>query len=163
MRKLTLLVTILIALVVGNIGMSEAQGSSPLGAKASLRMADREACWKSSLLRLNEDQIKALENIQQSYISEVTPLRREFISLRFELRHLIRDQKVPSKTLFEWQKKISELQEKLERLSLLYQIKARSIFTKEQLEQLPKDCSLGMETGFGMDIGIGRGARKGIR
>jgi hypothetical protein len=85
------------------------------------------------------------------------------VSLRFELRHLIRDQNVPSKILLERQRKISELQAKLESLSLACQIKARSVLTKEQLGQLPQDCLLGMETGLGMDIGIGRGARKGMR
>jgi hypothetical protein len=70
---------------------------------------------------------------------------------------------VQPKILVDWQKKISELQAKLESLSLSYQIKARSIFTKEQLEQLPQDCSLGMEAEFGMGISVGRGARKGLR
>ena len=69
----------------------------------------------------------------------------------------------PSNALLERQRKISELQGKLESLSLSYQIKARSIFTKEQLEQLPQDCSLGMEAEFGMGISVGRGARKGLR
>ena len=163
MRRLTLMVMILIALVVVNIRVSEAQRTFPSNTKANFRMAGQEACWKSSPLSLTQDQVTALESIQQSYMSEVMPLRTELISLRFELRHLLRDQNVPSKTLFERQRKISELQGKLETLSFSYQIKARSIFTKEQLEQLPQDCLLGMEAGLGADIGIGRGARKGVR
>ena len=163
MTRLTLMVMILIAFVVGNIKVSEAQSPFPSNPKPNLRMADQEACWESSPLSLTQDQVKALENIQQSYMSEVIPLRRELMFLRFELRHLIRGQNAPSKTLFERQRKISELQTKLETLSLSCQIKARSIFTREQLEQLPQDCSLGMEAGFRTDIGIGRGARKGMR
>jgi len=163
MRRLTFMVTILIVFVAGNIKVSEAQSPFPLNAKPNLKMAGQEACWKSSPLSLTQDQAKALESIQQSYMSGVIPLRRELMSLRFELRNLIRGQNVPSKTLFERQRKISELQAKLETLSLSYQIKARSIFTKEQLGQLPEDCTLGIEAGFGADIGIGRGARKGMR
>jgi hypothetical protein len=85
------------------------------------------------------------------------------MSLRFEIRHLARDPNVQSKILFDRQKKISELQAKLDNLSLSFQIKARSIFTKKQLEQLPSDCLMGMEVGFEMGIGIGRGPRRGLR
>ncbi len=163
MRRLTFMVTILIAFIFVNVKVSGAQKIFRLDTKPNLRMADRETCWESSPLSLTEDQIKALESIQQAYISEIISLRRELMSLRFELRHLIKDQNVPSKTLFERQRRISELQGKLESLFLSYQIKARSILTKEQLEQLPEDSWVGMEAGFGTDIGIGRGVRKGIR
>jgi hypothetical protein len=88
------------------------------------------------------------------------PLRKELMLIRFELRHLIRDPNVQSKVLFDRQKQISELQSKLESLSLSYQIKARSILAREQLERLPVDCSLGMETGFELMIGVGRGPRR---
>jgi len=154
---------ILIALIVVTIRASEAQRTFSSSTQPDSGIPGQEACWKSSLLRLTDDQAKALESIQQSYVSEAMLLRREFMLLRFELRHLIKDENVPSKTLLERQRKISELQGKLESLSLSYQIKARSVFTKEQLEQLPEDCTLGMETGFGADIGIGRGARKRVR
>ena len=126
-----------------------------------LRSNGQDAYWKSSDLGLTETQKKTLENLQQAYASETFPLRMELMSLRFELRHLIRDLNVPSMTLLERQRKISELQGKLENLSLSYQIKTRSIFTKKQLEQLPEDCSLGIEVGFGMRTG--RELRKGLR
>jgi len=129
----------------------------------SLKKESRGAFWQSPSIGLTEAQGKELENLQQAFIAEAMPLRSELISLRFELRHLIRDQNVPSKTLLERQRKISELQGKLESLSLSYQIKARSIFTKEQLEQFPQDCSLGIEPGFGMGISESRGLRKGLR
>ena len=130
----------------------------------SLKKEGLGACWQSSPLRLTQDQIKALENLQYAFIAEAMPLRRELMALRFEWRYLIRDQNVPSKTLLERQRRISELQGKLEALSLSYQIKARSIFTKEQLEQLPQDCLSGMSTGRQMGImGAGTGSRKGTR
>jgi Spy/CpxP family protein refolding chaperone len=161
MKKLCFIVTILIAFTLINIKVSEAQRTLPLQNKAGLKTEGRGAFWRSPSIGLTEAQEKELEDLQQAFIAEAMPLRRELMSLRFELRHLIRDQNVPSKTLFEQQRKISELQGKLESLSLSYQIKARSILTKEQLEQFPQDCSLGMEAGFGM--GIGMGIRKGSR
>jgi Spy/CpxP family protein refolding chaperone len=143
------------ALLLLNVGSSIAQQSRPI-----LKMDDQGACSQSPPLGLTEHQIKALENLQQALIVEGMPLRRELMYLRFELRHLIRDQNVPSKTLLERQRKISELQARVDSLSLSYQIKARSILTKEQLEQLSEDCLLGIESGFGMDAGTRRGVWK---
>lgn len=144
---------------------SEAQRTISWQSNPSFKKESGGTFWQSPSFGLTEAQGKELERLQQAFIAETMPLRRELMSLRFELRHLIRDQNIPSKTLLERQRKISELQGKLENLSLSYQIKARSIFTKEQLEQLPQDCSLGMETGFGMwmGIGTGKGSTKLIR
>jgi hypothetical protein len=129
--------------------------------KPMLRMDGQNDCWESTDLGLTEAQEKALEGLQRVYALEALPLRIELMFLRFELRYLVRDPNVQSELLFDRQKKISQLQAKLDDLSLSYQIKARSIFTKEQLDPLPPGFSMG--TGFGTDIGIGRGARKGIR
>lgn len=127
--------------------------------KPMLRSDNYEACWQSSNLALSEAQKKELENLQRVYSAKAIPLRKELMSLRFESRHLIRDPNVQPNILLDRQKKISELQAKLENLSLSYQIKARSIFTKEQLAKLPQDCSLGMEVVYGM--GVGRSKQKG--
>jgi Spy/CpxP family protein refolding chaperone len=154
---------ILFVSAVLGVSPSKAQPSFYPHNKPMLRSDGQDTYWKSSDLGLTETQKKTLENLQQAYASETFPLRMELMSLRFELRHLIRDPNVPSMTLLEQQRKISELQGKLESLSLSYQIKARSILTKEQLEQLPEDCSLGMGTGYEMLIGIGRGPRRGLR
>ena len=131
--------------------------------KPMMRMDSQESCWQTSDLALTEAQIKTLENLQRGYSAEAMPLRRELMSLRFELRYLIRDSYVQSKILLDRQKKISEVQAKLDSLSLSYQVKARSILTKEQFEHLPQGCSLEFDVGFGMVIGIGRGPRTGFR
>ena len=73
-------------------------------------MRGQEDCWQSSDLALTETQTKALEGLQRDYTIEAIPLRRELMSLRFELRHLIRDPNVQPKVLFDRQKKISDLQ-----------------------------------------------------
>jgi hypothetical protein len=150
-------------LIIFGAQPSMAQHSFPPQNKPMLRSDSQEACWQSSDLALTKAQTKALENLLRAYIAEAMSLRMELMSLRFELRHLIRDPNVQPKILLDRQKKISELQPKLDDLLLSYQIKARSIFTKEQLERLPQDCSLGLEIGNGMGIGMGRGPRKELR
>ena len=156
-----LIVTLLLAAF--SVQPLEAQRTIPWQSKPSFKKERGGAFWQSPSIGLTEAQEKELESLQQAFMAEAMPLRRELMSLRIELRHLIWDQNVPSKTLLERQRKISELQGKLESLSLSYQIKARSIFTKEQLEQFPQDCSLGIEPGFGMGISESRGLRKGLR
>jgi len=148
-------------LIMFDAPASKAQPLFHPQSRPMLRMDGQNDCWESNDLGLTEAQEKALEGLQRVYASEALPLRIELMSLRFELRYLVRDPNVQSELLFDRQKKISELQAKLDDLSLSYQIKARSIFTKEQLDQLPLGFSMG--TGFGTDIGIGRGVRKGIR
>jgi len=131
--------------------------------KPMMRTDGHGAYWKSSDLGLTEAQKKTLESLQRAYASEALLLRMELMSLRFDLRYLIQNQNVHPQVLLGRQKKISELQAKLDDLSLSYQIKARSIFTKEQLEQIPPDFLMGMELGSGMGIGTGKGPRKLIR
>jgi Spy/CpxP family protein refolding chaperone len=146
-----------------NVQMSKAQPSFYPQNKPTWKVDSQGACWQSSDLVLTETQTKTLGNLQCAFVAEAMPVRKELMSVRFELRHLIRDPNIPSKVLFDRQKKISELQLKLDNLSLSYQIKARSILTKEQLEQLPQDCSLGMSPEYDILIGIGRGSRRGPR
>jgi len=160
-----LLLSIVLALISYLVIIFGAQPSKaqppfyPQG-KPMLRMDGQHACWQSPDLALTKEQTKTLEAFQHAYMAEATPLRRELIPLEFELRYLIRNPNVQSKILLDLQKKISGLQAKLEILSLSYQIKTRSIFTREQLERLSGDCLLGMGTGFEMGMGIGRGLRK---
>ena len=153
----------LLMLILVYVQSSGAQPSFYPQNKPTWKVESQGACWQSSDLVLTETQTKTLGNLQCAYVAEAMPLRKELMSVRFELRHLIRDPNVPSKVLFDRQKKMSELQVKLDNLSLSYQIKARSILTKEQLEQLPQDCSLGMSPEYEILIGIGRGPRRGPR
>ena len=143
-----------------NIQPLLAQPSFPKQNKAILKMGEEGVCGQSPVL--TEEQAKALEAIQHAYMAEAMPLRRDLIVLRLEFRYLVRDPNVRPKILLDRQKKISELQAKLGNLVFSFQMKARSIFTKEQLEQLPEDCLLGIESGFGMDAGTRRGVWKGF-
>ncbi len=116
------------------------------------RIGGQGAGWNSSDLGLTKEQTKAFEELQRGYVAEARPLRMELVALRIELRHLIRDPNVPSNVLWDRQKRISELQMKLDNLSFSSQMKARTVFTKEQQERLPKDCLLEMDT----DMTFGR-------
>jgi hypothetical protein len=147
-------------LIIFGAPVSKAQPPFHPQSKPMLRMDGQNDCWESADLGLTEAQGKALEGLQRVYALEALPLRIELMSLTFELRYLVRDPNVQSKLLFDRQKKISELQAKLDDLSLSYQIKARSIFTKEQLERLPPDFLMGMGTQFGIELG--RGPRSGL-
>jgi hypothetical protein len=139
-------------LIVFGPQQSKAQPLFYPQSKPTLRMAGQNACWESADLGLTKVQKKAVKGLQWAYALEALPLRIRLMSLRFELHHLIRDPNVQPKILLDRQKKISELQAKLNDLSLSYQIKARSIFTKEQFEKFPQDSSLGMEVGYGMGV-----------
>ena len=160
-ERILLAIILLVVLIIFGVQPSKAQPPFYPQNKHMFRTEGQGACWQSSELDLTEEQIKVLEALQHAYLAEAAPLRRELIPLRFELRHLIRDPNVQSKILFDRQKRISELQIKLDNLSFSFQMKARSIFTKEQLERLPEDCTLGMGPGFGMDTGTRRGIWKG--
>jgi hypothetical protein len=121
-------------------------------------------CWESSSFALTEAQKKALETLRRAYMAEAIPIRTGLFALRVELRHLLSDPSVQPQVLFEQQRKISALQAKLEELSLSYQIKARLVFTKEQLERLPQGWVF--EMGLGYEIPMmnkGRRSRKGLQ
>ena len=154
---------ILSGLILLGVRPAKTQPSFPLQDKSMFRMDGQEPCWNSSDLALSEAQMKALATLQNGYAAAAVPLWRELMPLKLELRHLIRDPNVRPEILLDRQKKISELQARLDNLSLSYQLKAQSILTKEQLEQLSQDCSMGMGLGSDIGVGIGRGLRKRFR
>jgi hypothetical protein len=66
--------------------------------------------------------------------------------------------------LLDRQKRISELQRKLDSLSFTHQMKARSVFTKEQLERLPQGWAFKMGLGYEIPImDMGRRSKKGLQ
>jgi hypothetical protein len=79
------------------------------------------------------------------------------------MRYAVSDPQVKPQALLDKQRKFSALQAKLENLLFSYQITARSLFTREQLERFPPDCPLKMGVGYGMGTGFGKGTQKGIR
>jgi len=164
MRRLSFMVTILIAFVLVNIKVSEAQRTFPSNTKPNLRMNSQGTCWESSSFALTEAQKKALETLRRAYMAEAIPIRTGLFTLKIELRHLLSDPNVQPQMLFDQQRKISALQVKLEELSLSYQVKARSVFTKEQLERLPQGWVFEMGLGYEIIImEIGKRSKKGLQ
>jgi hypothetical protein len=153
------LVFVLFLLTLFNIHYSEAEESSYAQYRPTFKSDITRDCLKSLSTDLKEEQLSALNDLRNSFYAEAAGLRRDLMISNIEFRQLISDPKIDPKILLVRQKKISELQSRLESLSLSYQIKARSIFTNEQLDRLPSDCTLGMGTGFGIGVGIGRGPR----
>ena len=121
--------------------------------RPNLRIIEsQKTCLESLSSSLTEDQKKALEILRRSYMAEARPIRTEVFSLKINLRHLWSDPNVQPEILFDQQRKISALQAKLEELSLSYQVKAREVFTKEQLDRLPHGWAF--EMGLGHEIPI---------
>jgi hypothetical protein len=155
------MVTILIAFILINVSRSEAQRNF---AKPNSKPDNQGACWGASSFSPTEEQKRALETLRRAYRAEAIPIKTELLALKIELRHLLSDPNVQPQILFERQRKISALQAKLEELSLSYQVKARSVFTKEQLERLPQGWVF--EMGLGYEIPMmnkGRRSRKGLQ
>jgi len=152
---------ILSLLTLLGIQMSEAQERFPKLDRPSLRMNSQGRCWKSSFFGLTEEQIRALESLQRAYQEEAAPKYRGLMTSRLELQYNVLDKSIKPQDIMERHKKLLVLQTELETLSFSYQMKARSVLTREQLEQLPQDCLLEMGTGYGAGVGIGRGPRRG--
>ena len=154
-------ITLLLSLLaLFGIRISEAQEAFPKLNRPNFRMDSQGMPMKPPASDLTEEQAKALDSLCRSYMAEAGPIRTELFALRIELRHLLSDPNVRPQILFDRQRKISALQAKLEELSLSYQVKARPIFTKEQLERLPMDWLLGMDAGYETRMGVGRGPRR---
>ena len=100
--------------------------------------ADVQGATQQPSLNLTEAQKKSLEELRAMYAKEAIPMRTSLLALKIELRHLLLDPSTQPQILFDQQRKVSALQAQLEELSLFYQVKARSVFTKEQLEWLPQ-------------------------
>ena len=157
------IVLILSILILLGIQMSEAQERFPKLDRPDLRMDSQRRCWKSSSFGLTEEQIGSLESLQRAYQAEATPKYRELMTLKLELQCNVSDKDIDPRDLIKRHKKLLTLQMELESLSFSYQMKARSILTKEQLERLPQDCLFDMGTGYGTGMGVGRGPRRGYR
>ena len=154
---------ILSLLTMFGIQLSEAQERFPKLDRPSLRIDSQGRCWKSPSLGLTEGQIGAIESLERAYQAEATPKYRELMTLRIELQCYVSDKSIKPQDLMEWHKKLFSLQTEFESLSFSYQMKARSILTKEQLDRLPQDCLLDMGIGYGTGMGIGRSPRRGYR
>jgi DNA-binding response OmpR family regulator len=158
-----LLAIILFILIIFGVQPSKAQPPFYSQNRPMLKSDSSEACWQSSDLALSGAQKKELENLQRAYSTEATPLLKEIRTSILELRCSASETSAKPQALIDRHRRISVLRSELEKLSFSYQLKAKALLTREQMERLPQDCLLGMSTGYEMPIGIGRGPRRGPR
>jgi hypothetical protein len=144
---------------VRGFGMGPGYGR-PEGPIAPLQ--PKGACRFDPSITFTEEQTKEFENLQSAFPEEGKPLWSEMRNLRIELRFAVSDPQVPPQALLDKQRRFSALQARLENLLFSYQVKARAIFTKEQLERFPAGCPLKMGLEYGVKKGMGRGRQKGI-
>ena len=140
--------------------ISEAQPSKTPPMPPFSQSQPMGACRKDPSISFSGDQAKKFENLQHSFFLEVKPLWGELRDLRFEMRYSVSGSQMQPQFLLEKQMKISAIHAKIENLRFAYMIKARSIFTKEQLERFPADCPLKMATGYWDRKGHGKGSSK---
>jgi hypothetical protein len=141
---------------------AEAQPSKVPGGGPFLPVQPKGACRMDPSITFNKEQAEKLAHLQRAYLEEAKPLWGEMRDLRIELRFAASDPQFPPQALLDKQRKFSALQARLENLLFSYQVKARTIFTKEQFERFPADCPLKMRLGLGMGKGMGKGRQKGI-
>jgi hypothetical protein len=127
-------------------------GQPPIQPKGSCRM--------DPSIIFTDEQAEKLTHLQRAYSGEVRPLLSELMDLRLDLRFAQKNPPDQPEALFDKQRKISALQAKLDDLFFSYQIKARAIFTKEQMDRFPSDCPLKMFRDFGRRRGFQRGPRR---
>lgn len=151
-------------LLNGLIGQtSEAQQPKVPPGSPLLQAPAKGVCRKDPSITFSEQQTKELETLQRAYLTKAKPLWSELRALRLEMRYAVSDPQVKPQALLDKQRKFSALQARFENLLFSYQVKARAIFTKEQLERFPSDCPLKKGVGYGMGTGFGKGTQKGIR
>jgi hypothetical protein len=146
--------------LIGPISEAQQPKAPPVSPFSQTQL--KGVCRKDPSITFSEEQAKELESLQRAYLDEAKPLWIEMRDLRLELRFAVSDPQVQPQAILDKQRRMSAIQTKFENLRFSYVIKARSVFTKEQLERFPTDCPLKMGTGFGMGKGIGRGLQKGI-
>jgi len=146
------LTLIVFLLTLFAIGILQAQEPFPKVNRPNLRKDSQGMRMKPPALDLTEKQAKTLDTLRRAYMAEAMPIRTELLALKIGLRYLLSDPNVQPQILFDQQRKISALQARLEELSLSYQVKAKSVFTKGQLERLPEGWAF--EMGLGHEIPI---------
>ncbi|HUL22161.1 MAG TPA: response regulator, partial [Thermodesulfobacteriota bacterium] len=100
-----LLEIILFILIIFGVQLSKAQPPFYPQNEPMMRPDSHGSCWESSDLVFSEEQTRALESLQRDYRAKTVPLRRELMSLRFELFQLIRDSNVQPNILLDRQKR----------------------------------------------------------
>jgi len=118
-------------------------------------------CWTKPYLEATPEQVKKLENLHRSFYKEVSGWRNHYMNLHYEIRSLLDSPKPDRGMILEKQDRLSNMQKKIDEISIQYYLKTRALFTPDQLTRLPSGCNLGFNYGSGMGWGRGMGPGKG--
>ncbi len=118
-------------------------------------------CWKKTSLEATPEQLRALDNLQKSFYQEISALRNQQITMRYELRALLDNPEPDAKRVLAKQNDFSNTQKKMDELSVQNFLIARALFTLDQISKLPSGCNLGFNYGAGIDWGRGWGQGRG--
>ena len=109
-------------------------------AKPTLRMpmrpwmGENNRCWKAADLNLSPDQTKGLALINQTYATEIRPLRIELFSKRMELREFLMNPATKPESIQHKTTEIIALESKIDEREIDYLMKVRSLLTQEQIK-----------------------------
>ncbi len=110
-------------------------------------------CWTKAYLEATPEQLQSLGELQRSFYKDISSLRNQYLNQRYELQSLLDSSEPDTRVILEKQRRFSDLQKKIDEISLQYFLKARGFFTTDQLSRLPPGCGLGFNYGQGMGWG----------
>ncbi len=116
-------------------------------------------CWMNPDLRMTPEQLRSLDSLHRSFYREQLELRNQYITEHYELRSLLDNPKTEAKLALAKQNDLSATQKKMDEISIQYFLKARAVFSPEQISKLPPGCNLGFNYGPGKGRGRGMGQR----
>ena len=157
MKPNILICLILILILAASPLFAQSRGGQ---AWRGMRPAD-SACWKNPEFGATEEQLKSLEQVHRSYLREIGRYRDQYVGQSYELRALLSNPKAEPHRIMDKQNSLSGLQKKIDEISLQHFLKAREIFTEDQISRLPSGCSLGFTYGAGMGLDWRRGQGRG--
>jgi hypothetical protein len=128
-----------------------AQRGEPYG-RRNFPVSD-SPCWTKTYLETTPEQLKELENLHRSFYKEVSGWRNHYMNLHYEMRSLLDSPKPDRGMILEKQDHLSNMKKKIDEISIQYYLKARALFTPDQLTCLPSGCNLGFNYGSGMGWG----------
>jgi Spy/CpxP family protein refolding chaperone len=157
MKPKILIGLILILILAASPLFAQSRGGQ---AWRGMRPAD-SACWQNPEFGATEEQLKSLEEVHRSYLREIGRYRNQYVGESHELRSLLSSPKPDTHRVMEKQDSLSSLQKKIDEISLEHFLKARQIFTQDQISRLPSGCSLGFTYGAATGLDWRRGQGRG--
>jgi hypothetical protein len=136
-----------------------AQSRSSQGGRI-MRSVD-SLCWNNPRFGATDEQLRDLEEVHRSYIKSLEPYRNQYIVDHHELRAHLSSRNPDPGLVMEKQSRLSAVQNRIDEISLRHYLRAKRIFTREQISRLPYNCRLGFT--YGKEMGPSRGRGGGTR